>query len=104
MNTAAHHSHPLRGYLYIASATLLWGVSATLGRGAFTGKLLHGGGGLRPIDPLILSQCRVTFTFLVLFQFFARSHGKRDDRLPWLDMGRTFLLGTLGIAASNYFY
>jgi DME family drug/metabolite transporter len=109
MNTAAHHSQPLRGYLYIATATLLWGVSATLGRAAFTGRLLRGGAGLSsealpPIDPLILSQSRVTFCFLALLLILAATRGVRRLRLPWADVGRTFLLGTLGIAGSNYFY
>jgi len=34
--------HPLRGYFYIASAAFLWGISATLGRAAFTGHPLLG--------------------------------------------------------------
>ena len=104
MNTAAHHPHPLRGYLYIATATLVWGVSATLGRAAFTGRLLPGGQALSPVDPLILSQSRVTFCFLALFLILAATRGVRRLRLPWADVGRTFLLGTLGIAGSNYFY
>jgi drug/metabolite transporter (DMT)-like permease len=109
MNTAIHHPHPLRGYLYIASATFLWGVSATLGRAAFTGRLLRGGAvpsaaTLPPIDPLILSQSRVTFCFLALLLILAATRGVRRLRLPWADVGRTFLLGTLGIAGSNYFY
>ena len=109
MNTATHHPRPLRGYLYIASATLLWGVSATLGRAAFTGRLLRGGAGLNseaspPIDPLILSQSRVTVCFLALLLILAATRGVRRLRLPWADVCRTFLLGTLGIAGSNYFY
>src|SRR5579862_8871220 len=60
------HRQPLRGYLYIASAAFLWGVAANLGRAAFTGRLLPQGQTLRPIDPLILSQSRTTFSFVVL--------------------------------------
>jgi drug/metabolite transporter (DMT)-like permease len=104
MNTAAHNLHPLRGYLYIASATFLWGVSATLGRAAFTGRLLTGGQALSPVDPLILSQSRVTFSCLALLLILAATRGVRRLRLPWVDVGRTFLLGTLGTAGSNYFY
>jgi hypothetical protein len=38
-------------------------VSATLGRAAFTGRLFPGSQTLAPVDPLILSQTRVTFAF-----------------------------------------
>jgi DME family drug/metabolite transporter len=95
---------PFRGYLYIATATFLWGVAATLGRAAFTGHLLPGGQALRPIDPLILSQSRTTFSFLVFLLVLALSRGWRRLRLPAADLGKTFLLGVLGVAASNYFY
>jgi len=40
----------LRGFLYIAVATFFWGFSATLGRAAFTGKLLPSLR-IRGIDP-----------------------------------------------------
>jgi DME family drug/metabolite transporter len=95
---------PLRGYLYIASAALLWGVAAVLGRAAFTGRLLPGGQALRPIDPLILSQSRTTFSFLIFFAVLALSRGWRRLRLPAADFGRISLLGVFGVAASNYFY
>jgi len=89
------------GYLYIAAATFCWGVAASLGRAAFTGRL-PGIQALRPIDPLILSQSRTTFSFLVLFPVLALS-GRRL-KLPRADLGRILLLGVLGVAASNYFY
>jgi DME family drug/metabolite transporter len=95
---------PIRGYLYIASAALLWGVAAVLGRAAFTGRLLPGIQALRPIDPLILSQSRTTFSFLIFFAALALSRGWRRLRLPATDFGRIFLLGVFGVAASNYFY
>ena len=97
-------SHPFRGYIYIASATLLWGVSATLGRAAFTGRLLPQGRVLAPIDPLILSQCRTSFSLFVLLPVLLLLRGPRRLRLPLGDLGRMFLLGILGVAASNYFY
>ena len=96
--------HALRGYLYIAAATFLWGVAATLGRAAFTGRLLPAGQALSPIDPLLLSQSRVTVSFLTLLPILAGRAGWRRLRLPPADMGRMFLLGVLGIAASNFFY
>ena len=97
-------AHPLRGYLYIAGATLLWGIAATLGRGAFTGQLLPPGRSLKPIDPLILSQCRTTFSFLVLFPVLALRRGAAALRLPGSDLRRVVLLGLFGVAASNYLY
>lgn len=100
----ASKSHPLRGYLYIAGATLLWGISATLGRGAFTGQLLPRGRSLKPIDPLILSQCRMTFSFLVLFPILVIRRGLGRLRLPRTDLQQLVLLGLFGVAASNYLY
>jgi len=97
-------SHPIRGYLYIATATLLWGVAASLGRAAFTGRLLPGGEALKPIDPLILSQCRTSFSFLVLLPALVWSRGWSDLKLPRSVVTKIFLLGILGVAASNYFY
>ena len=59
---------------------------------------------MRPIDPLILSQSRTTFSFLILLPILGLYRGWRQLRLPAGDMGRISLLGTLGVAASNYFY
>ncbi|MBZ5703840.1 MAG: EamA family transporter [Acidobacteriia bacterium] len=100
----ANRAHPVRGYVYIAAATFLWGVAASLGRAAFTGRLLPGGQALQPIDPLILSQSRTTFSLLVLLPVLAIRQGWGRLRLPAADVGRIFLLGILGVAASNYFY
>lgn len=94
---------PVRGYFYIATATFFWGVSATLGRAAFTGRLpgLHA---VSSIDPLILSQGRATFSFLVLLPMLALVRGRNGLRLPARDLGQLLLIGILGVAASNYFY
>ncbi len=97
-------AHPIRGYVYIAAAALLWGVAANLGRAAFTGRLLPGGEALHPIDPLILSQSRVTISFFVLLVGMSISRGWRNLSIPALDLGRFFVLGVLGVAASNYLY
>jgi DME family drug/metabolite transporter len=97
-------AHPVRGYLYIAGATFLWGVSATLGRAVFTGRLPLEGQTLRPIDPLILSQSRTTFSFVVLLIALVLLRGWRRLRLPAADLGRMLVLGVLGVAASNYLY
>jgi DME family drug/metabolite transporter len=98
------HPHPLRGYLFIASAAFLWGVSAALGRAVFTGKLPLSSTALRPIDPLILSQTRTTFSLLVLLLILVASQGWQRIKLPARDLAYCFLLGTLGVAVSNYFY
>jgi len=93
-----------RGYLYIASATFLWGIAATLGRGVFTGRFLPSGQSLQPIDPLILSQSRTTFSCLVLLPVLATQRGWHGLRLPAPDLRRVLVLGVLGVAASNFFY
>lgn len=95
--------HPLRGYLYIGSAAFLWGVSASLGRAAFTGRLPHFAT-VRPIDPLILSQTRTTFSLFVLLPVLAAQRGWKRLRLPGADIAQAFVLGILGVAASNYLY
>ena len=59
---------------------------------------------LRPIDPLILSQSRATFSFLVILPVLALLRGGRRLRLPGADVRDIFLIGVLGVAASNYFY
>ncbi|MFZ1167638.1 MAG: EamA family transporter [Candidatus Sulfotelmatobacter sp.] len=90
--------------MFIASAAFLWGVSAALGRAVFTGKLLMGGKVPHPIDPLILSQTRTTFSLLVLLPFLVISQGWQRIKLPARDLAYCTLLGTLGVAVSNYFY
>jgi drug/metabolite transporter, DME family len=100
---AKQRPHPLRGYLFIASAAFLWAVSAVLGRAVFRGRLALGAPS-HPIDPLILSQTRTTFSLLVLFPVLAGTQGWRRIKLPARDFLYCFLLGTLGVAVSNYFY
>jgi len=106
------HPHPLRGYFYIGSAALLWGISATLGRAAFTGHLLAGGtsvgtslaSSLAKINPLILSQSRVTLSLAALLPLLLARRGASALQVPAPDLLRFFLLGILGVAASNYLY
>jgi drug/metabolite transporter (DMT)-like permease len=100
--------HPLRGYLYIASATFLWGISASLGRAAFTGHAFFGKlslpASLQRIDPLILSQSRATLSLAVLLPILLFRRGKSLLRVPRRDLLRFLILGILGLAASNYLY
>jgi drug/metabolite transporter (DMT)-like permease len=59
---------------------------------------------LHPIDPLILSQTRTTFSLLVLLLILVGSQGWQRIKLPARDLAYCFVLGTLGVAVSNYFY
>jgi drug/metabolite transporter (DMT)-like permease len=95
--------HPVRGYLFIAAATFFWGLSAAMGRAVFTGRLLGGGQVLRPIDPLILAQSRSTIALLVLLPILVLKN-RSSLRVRSSHLGQFFLLGVLGLAASNYFY
>jgi drug/metabolite transporter (DMT)-like permease len=90
--------------MFIALATLLWGVSASLGRAVFTGKLPLAGEALRPIEPVILSQTRTSFSLLVLLVILVGRSGWRRIRLPRTDLIQCLILGMFGVAASNYFY
>jgi DME family drug/metabolite transporter len=101
VNTTRRHSY--RGYVYIAAAAFAWGISATLGRAAFSGRLLPESG-IAKINPLILSQCRTTFSFLALLLILIPRRGVSALRLPWRDIAKIFVLGLAGVAASNYFY
>lgn len=94
----------MRGYFFIGSAAFLWGVSASLGRAVFTGRLPLSSTALHPIDPLILSQTRPAFSLLVLLAILASSQGWRRIKLSGRDLAYCFLLGTCGVAVSNYFY
>lgn len=95
--------HPVRGYVFIAAASLCWGISATLGRAAFTGKLFASGA-LPPIDPLILAQTRSTISLLVLAPILFAIRGRAGMSLPRSDLIRAMIIGVIGVAASNYFY
>ena len=90
--------------MFIASATFLWGVSASLGRAVFTGKLPLAGQALHPIEPLILSETRATLSLLVLLPLLVGRRGWQRLKLPTPDLIQCLILGLLGIAASNYFY
>ena len=98
------NAHLLRGCFYIAAAAFLWGVSAALGRAVFTGKLRLSGQALHPIEPVILSQTRTTFSLLVLLPILVGRRGWQRIKLPTPDLIRCLILGMLGVAASNYFY
>jgi len=96
--------HPLRGYLCIASATFLWGISASLGRAVFTGRWKPQGMAIGSIDPLILAQSRTSISLCVLLPILLWQRGAGGLKLPRRDLLHTMLLGVFGVAASNYFY
>ena len=103
LNSSPNKTHFMRGYLFIAAATFFWGLSATLGRAVFTGRLFAGGQALRPIDPLILAQSRTTISLLILLPILLLK-GRSSLRLRRRHLVQFFLLGILGLAASNFFY
>lgn len=96
-------AHPYLGFLYIGSAAVLWGISASLGRAAFTGRLLPNSD-IKSITPLVLSQARTSFSFVVVFIGFLALSRVGRLRIGWADLGRMVFLGLAGVAASNYFY
>jgi drug/metabolite transporter (DMT)-like permease len=75
-----------------------------LGRAVFTGQLPLAGETQHPIDPLILSQTRTSFSLLVLLPLLVGRGGWQRIKLPRPDLIQCLVLGMLGVAASNYFY
>jgi drug/metabolite transporter (DMT)-like permease len=90
--------------MYIAASALFWGVSATLGRAAFTGRLAFFSSNLGPLDPLIISQSRTTLSLLLLVPILLTRRSAGSLMMPRSDLFRCFTIGVLGVAASNYFY
>ena len=98
----SNSARTVRGYLFIAAAGLCWGISAALGRAAFTGRLL--GGAIHSIDPLIIAQSRTTISLLVLAPILLLRRGPQAFRMGRRDLGLSLALGVFGVAFSNYFY
>ena len=73
-----------------------------MGRAVFTGKLIAGAQALRPIDPIILAQSRTTLSVLVLAPILLLN--RQSLRVRPRHLLQFFLLGILGLAASNFFY
>ena len=97
----AEPGHPWRGYFFIASATLCWGAAATFGKAIFNGNLFAG---RALISPMVLTQARTSFTVLVLAPLLLLRFGKGIFRISRRDLALCGLVGTLGVACSNYFY
>lgn len=83
----------LKGYLSIATATLFWGLSATIAKFLFKHE----------VDLLALVQMRSTLSFVFLFILlfiFKRKYIK----ISLSDVPKFALLGVIGIAGSNFTY
>jgi drug/metabolite transporter (DMT)-like permease len=86
-------------------AALLWGGSATLGKLAFQGALpVLRVDGPTPIEVIILAQTRTAFALLLLAPFLFSRYGKQFFAIPRIDILKCMAIGTIGIAASNFFY
>ena len=86
----------------MAGATFCWGAAATLYKAIFAGHLLFAG---RPaISPLVITQTRTTFAVLILAAWLLSRHGNAFFKITRHDLLLSALIGTLGIAGSNYFY
>lgn len=74
-----------------------------MGRAVFTYRIRFGGEYLGSIDPLILAQSRATISLLMLapLLWFTR---RRSLQVRSGHLAQFFLLGILGLAASNFFY
>ncbi len=97
----AAEKHPWRGYFFIAAATFCWGAAATFGKAIFNGSLFAGH---VLISPVVLTQARTSFTVLVLGPLLLLRFGRGIFRIGRRDLGLCALVGTLGVACSNYFY
>lgn len=94
----------MRGYFYIAAAGAFWALSATLGKLAFAGRLIPNAGALSPLDPIILSQARTTISLVLLLPILLIARGRSGIAMQPAQIGRCLILGTLGVAGSNFFY
>lgn len=83
----------LLGYSYILLAAIGWGLSATWARYLIVNEYA---------TPLLLSQTRVMFAWLILALFTAL-YDRTSFRISGKDVPRFLLLGIVGIAGANYF-
>lgn len=93
--------HAVRGYLSIAAAAFCWGGAASLGRAVFTGRMFAH---LPPLGPVIITQTRISFSFLILLPIVLWLRGRSALALPKREVRRSFLLGIVGMSMANFFY
>ncbi len=101
LTVAAVKQHVWRGYFLISAATLCWGAAATFGKAIFNGRLFAG---QALISPLVLTQTRTTFAAVMLTIFLLVYKGAGMFKVSRQDLGLSALIGTLGLAGSNFFY
>ena len=70
----------------------------------FTGRLLARSQAVRAIDPLILTQTRVSLALLILAPLVLLRGGRAALSLPGRDVLRCIVLAVLGVAGSIFFY
>ena len=87
--------------MFIAAATFCWGAAVTFGKAIFNGSLFAGHALL---SPMVLTQTRTSFTVLVLVPLLFLRFGRKIFRINKSDLLLCALVGTLGVACSNYFY
>jgi drug/metabolite transporter (DMT)-like permease len=101
ISPAPEQQHPWRGYFFVATATLCWGAAAAVGKYIFNGGLFAGHA---LISPMVLTQARTTFTVLVFGPLLLLRFGRRIFNINRTDLILCALVGTLGVACSNFFY
>jgi drug/metabolite transporter (DMT)-like permease len=101
MSPAPEQQHPWRGYFFVATATLCWGAAAVVGKAIFNGSLFTGHA---LISPVVLTQARTTFTVLVLGPILLVRFGRSIFSISRRDLILCALVGTMGVACSNFFY
>jgi drug/metabolite transporter (DMT)-like permease len=74
-----------------------------MGRAVFTHRVHVGGEYVGFIDPLVLAQSRSTIPLLLIAPILWFTH-RETLRVKGKHLAQFFLLGILGLAASNYFY
>ena len=93
--------HAVRGYFAIAAAAFCWGGAASLGRAVFTGRMFAH---LPPLGPVIITQTRISFSFLILTPIVFWLGGRTALAPPKKDVLRSFLLGVVGMSMANFLY
>jgi drug/metabolite transporter (DMT)-like permease len=85
----------------VATATFFWGAAAVVGKAIFNGSLFAGHA---LISPVVLTQARTTFAVLAFGPILLLRFGRRIFSISGSDLFLCALVGTLGVACSNFFY